>query len=236
MFDRLWFKNLAKDQIQPNLGVLALVILIYLGISFALGVVVGLGEIFGSIFDEIFDASGVGYAIMSFIGIIITYLVAGPLYVGLTKVYLSLTYSENPKASDVFYAFSSAKLFWGSVRLFLLMGIFIMLWTCLLIVPGILRSIDYMQAFYIFINNPEKSARECLKESIFLTRGHRGDVLLTQLSFILWALTPLIPIVGIFIYYGYVFPYLTATNANIHRFLVDEKYGNEGGFALEPQY
>jgi uncharacterized membrane protein len=236
MFNRVWFKDLAKEQIKPNLGPLALVLLIFLGISFALGMVIEIGVLVGMAMDGGLESGGAVTALFSLIGTALMYIILGPLLLGIQKVYLGLTHGETPKASDIFYAFSSSQLFWGAVRLYFLMSLFIALWLLLFIVPGIIRSIDYMQAFYLLIENPEKTARECLKESIFLTRGHRGDIFVTQLSFILWSFTSMIPIVGVFIVYGYVYPYIMTTMANIHRFLLDEKYGNSPGFAPQEQY
>jgi uncharacterized membrane protein len=226
MFNRVWFKDLAKEQIRPNLGPLALILIIFMGLMMAIEVVYFIFMMVGAGTDVIFESEGIATAVLSTVGAIAIYIFMGPFLLGIQKAYLALTYGEKPKPSDIFYAFTSAKLFWASVRLFLLMGLFVYLWTLLLIVPGIIRSIDYMQAFYILIANPEKSARECLRESIYLTKGHRGDIFVTQLSFILWSLTAMIPIVGIFIVYGYVYPYIMATMANIHRFLLDEKYGS----------
>jgi uncharacterized membrane protein len=226
MFNRVWFKDLAKEQIRPNIGQLAIILIIFLGISFGISLVVGIGEIIGVAIDAVLETDGLIYGISTLISAAIAYIFFGPLILGMQKVFLALTYGEKPKPSDIFYAFTSAKLFWASVRLFLLMILFIWLWMLLFIVPGIIRSIDYMQAWYILIANPEKSARECLRESIYLTKGHRADIFVTQLSFILWNMTAMIPLVGIFIFYGYVYPYIMATMANIHRFLLDEKYGS----------
>jgi uncharacterized membrane protein len=226
MFNRVWFKDLAKEQIRPNLGILALVLLIYIGISGGISGVLSVVTVFTAAMDAALETEGMITGITSLFITAVIYIIVGPLMLGIMKVYLALTYGEKPQAGDIFYAFKSARLFWASVRLYLLMMLFISLWMLLFIVPGILRSIDYMQAWYILIANPEKGARECLRESIYLTKGHRGDIFVTQLSFILWSFTPLIPIVGIFIFYGYVYPYIMATQANIHRFLLDEKYGN----------
>jgi uncharacterized membrane protein len=226
MFNRVWFKDLAKEQIRPNLGQLALIFIIYLGLMMAVEIVYYIIMMVGVGFDVVLESEGIVTGIFSTVGAVIMVIFTGPLLLGIQKAYLALTYGEKPKPSDIFYAFTSAKLFWGSVRLLLLMGVFIWLWTLLLIVPGIIRSIDYMQAFYILIANPDKTARECLRESIYLTKGHRGDIFVTSLSFILWSLTAMIPLVGIFIVYGYVYPYIMATQANIHRFLLDEKYGS----------
>ncbi|MDR0904451.1 MAG: DUF975 family protein [Ruminococcus sp.] len=235
MFNRVWFKKLAKDQIKPNLGPLALVLLVYLGIAFAAGMVVGIVNAIGVGIDASADTGGTMSLIFGVVGYIVMYIVIGPLVLGLQKAYLSLTYGEKPKASDIFYAFTSSKLFWTTVRLYLLMTLYVLLWSLLFIVPGIIATIDYMQAYYILIENPEKTASECLKESKLMTRGHRGDIFITQLSFILWGLTSLIPLVGIFIVYGYVYPYIMATQANIHRFLLDNQYSNSPGFSTEPQ-
>jgi uncharacterized membrane protein len=226
MFNRVWFKDLAKEQIRPNLGPLALIFVIYTAIVGGLYTVLYIGIIVAAGMDSVLESEGLITAFVSLISCAIYYIFFGPLLLGIQKAYIGLTYGEKPKVSDIFYAFTSAKLFWASVRLFLLMTLFVGLWSLLFIVPGIIRSIDYMQSWYLLIANPEKGARECLRESIYLTKGHRADIFVTSLSFILWSMTSMIPFVGIFIVYGYVYPYIMATMANIHRFLIDEKYGS----------
>ncbi len=79
------------------------------------------------------------------------------------------------------------------VRIFvtqLLSGIFIMLWTLLLIVPGIIKAISYSLVNIILSDEKYKdlSYMDVLKKSETLMNGHKMDYFVLQLSFIGWHL------------------------------------------------
>ena len=72
------------------------------------------------------------------------------------------------------------------IALSALKNIFIVLWSLLFIIPGIVKSYSYMLANFISRENPEKSATECLDESRKLMDGHKMDMFLFDLSFFGW--------------------------------------------------
>ena len=72
-------------------------------------------------------------------------------------------------------------------------------------------------AVFIFCDDPEKGALECIRESKEMTRGYKGQLFVLDLSFILWHILCIIPFVSI-----YVEPYVTTTKANFYRALRGE--------------
>ena len=76
------------------------------------------------------------------------------------------------------------RITWGM----LLMTIKIILWTLLLIVPGILKTFSYAMTPYILVDNPELSASEAIHKSSEMMDGHRFDLFYLYLSFIGWFL------------------------------------------------
>lgn len=69
--------------------------------------------------------------------------------------------------------------------------IYIILWTLLLIVPGIVKSYGYSQAELIFKDTVDRTGkipkpRDCLKQSEELMMGHKMDLFSLGLSFIGW--------------------------------------------------
>lgn len=96
----------------------------------------------------------------------------------------------------------------------ILMSIFIFLWSLLLIVPGIIATYRYSMAMYIFFDDPDKGALQCIRESKEMTRGYKGQLFVLDLSFLGWYLLCIIPFVGI-----YVQPYTEVTKANYYRAL-----------------
>ncbi len=74
------------------------------------------------------------------------------------------------------------------ILLNILEGIFILLWSFLLVVPGIIAAYRYRQAIYILIDHPEKSVMQCIRESKQMMDGHKAELFWLDLSMIGWLL------------------------------------------------
>ena len=111
------------------------------------------------------------------------------------------------------------------------MCLFIMLWSCLCYIPGIIAMLRYSQAFYILAEDPNKGIRQCVNESKELMSGHLWEFFVLQLSFILWYL-----LTGVTcgIASLYVTPYTEITNAGYYLSLKPEQ-SYDGGYGYDPQ-
>lgn len=198
-FTRAEIKEQAKAQLKGKVWMLFLCALVVAVIS---GIISGISTAL-----QTSGSSGLG-AIVSLIGSI---LVTPPLSVGLVMVYLNVTYGEEPKVGTLFEPYK--KCFGKSIALTLLVGIFVVLWSCLLVIPGIIMAYAYSQSFRIMVENPELSAMECIKESKRIMKGRKLDLFVLQLSFILWILLVMVTfgIAGI-----YVYPYMQLTETNFY--------------------
>lgn len=135
-----------------------------------------------------------------FIGWIALILLTGPLYVGVSWVYLAISRKELP---DVAYMFSGFKEFGRTFLAYLLICIFTFLWSLLLIVPGIIKAYSYSQTFFILRDNPNISALDAITESRHMMNGHKGRLFGLSLTFLLWYLIPIaVGIVGVIIIAG----------------------------------
>ena len=113
--------------------------------------------------------------------------------------------------------------------LIILQIVFIFLWSLLLVIPGIIAAYRYSFAVYVMIDHPEMSAMDCLRESKRLTTGYKRQLFLLDLSFILWFLLTMVPIVG-YIAQVYVTPYMESARVLYYeqiRALQDGKPANE---------
>ena len=113
--------------------------------------------------------------------------------------------------------------------LIILQIVFIFLWSLLLVIPGIIAAYRYSFAVYVMIDHPEMSAMDCLRESKRLTTGYKRQLFLLDLSFILWFLLTMIPVVG-YIAQVYVTPYMESAKVLYYeqiRALQDGKPANE---------
>lgn len=109
--------------------------------------------------------------------------------------------------------FSSAAYLLKALGLCLMMGIFVTLWSLLLIIPGIVASLRYSQAIFIMVENPDKGVFECIRESKNMMDGRLWEFFVLNLSFILWNLLGL---VTCGLAYIYVSPYMNVTLANYY--------------------
>jgi uncharacterized membrane protein len=123
-----------------------------------------------------------GISSLVFIGPLV---LGGPLALGYTGYFLKKSRSETVKLENLFDGF---KQFGSSFLLYLLQGIFIMLWSCLLIIPGIVKSFSYSMAFYIIKDNPNIGALEAIAQSRKMMVGYKGKLFCLYLSFVGWGL------------------------------------------------
>lgn len=68
----------------------------------------------------------------------------------------------------------------------LLRGLYVALWTMLLIIPGIIAAYSYAMTDYILAENPEMTAGEAINYSKQMMDGNKGRLFCLQLSFIGW--------------------------------------------------
>lgn len=185
MISRVELKEQAKKQLKGKVWILFLCMLIVSAISGVVGII-------------------------PYVGIIGTFLLMPPLYLGLMKVYLNVTYGDEPKVETVFEGFQN---FSKSVLLYLQITIFTFLWSLLFVVPGIIKALSYSMSTYILAEHPDMTASEALAESKKIMDGHKMDLFVLQLSFILWAL-----LCGITcgIASIYVTPYMSLTMTNFY--------------------
>ena len=118
-------------------------------------------------------------------------------------------------------------LFFKLFMLSLLTGIFIFLWSLLLIFPGIIASYRYRQAIYILLDNPKKSALQCIRESKEMMKGHKGELFVMDLSFIGWSILSNIP------YVGYLAQIWTVPYINLSYALYYEKLSGRDIYAAD---
>lgn len=74
------------------------------------------------------------------------------------------------------------------ILLQLVSGVFIFLWSLLLIIPGIVASYRYRMAPYVLLDNPDCGVMEALRVSKELMRGHKAELFVFDLSFLPWLL------------------------------------------------
>lgn len=101
----------------------------------------------------------------------------------------------------------------GIIQTMFVKGLFTFLWTLLLIIPGIVKSYAYRMVPYILADNPNIGVSRAISLSNEMTRGHKFDMFVLDLSFIGWYLLGILALgVGVL----FVMPYENATNAELY--------------------
>lgn len=102
--------------------------------------------------------------------------------------------------------------FWRILLLSLVESVLILLWSLLLIVPGIIAAYRYSMATYVLLDHPEYGVMDCIRESKSLTEGRKGELFVLDLSFLGWLLLSCLPYIG-YLVSVWVTPYYALTHA-----------------------
>jgi uncharacterized membrane protein len=147
-------------------------------------------------------------------------LLAGGLYISLAAIFLAVVNkNKKPAVEDVLIGYKNGNFGRGLVG-YIRYEVFILLWSLLLIVPGIVKTYAYAQMFYLMADNPKLDPGEAQKKSIAMMDGHKGEMFVLHLSFIPWILLGSITFGLAFIYVG---PYMEATMAKYYNYLKTQK-------------
>jgi uncharacterized membrane protein len=148
------------------------------------------------------------------IGWIVNLIIGGPIGFGLCYYFLSFTREKNPVLEDLFKGFS---IFGKTFIAYLLMAIFTLLWTLLLIVPGIIAAISYSMTFYVMADNNEMSGQDAITKSKQLMMGNKYRYFCLLCRFIGWFLLCILSLgIGLL----WLIPYVMASNARFYETLI----------------
>lgn len=101
---------------------------------------------------------------------VVCFVIGGTVQLGYAKFNLALVDHREACFSDLFSQFSR---FGDGFLLNLLMTIFVVLWSLLLVIPGIIASYSYAMAPYILYENPGMRPTAAIKASKELMRGNK---------------------------------------------------------------
>ena len=140
-------------------------------------------------------------------------LVFGPLYVGLSKLYLGASRKNNDKNNLAVLIDGFRSNLANNILAGLLSNIFISLWSILFVIPGIVKSYSYSMTYYILNDHPEYTATEAITASRKMMDGYKMKAFLLDLSFIGWnILGSLVCGIGVL----WVYPYQQAARAELY--------------------
>ena len=151
-----------------------------------------------------FAASGVGKTLWKI-------FISNPFYVGSGR-YTTLASYRKYDFQNIFFPFSERR-YLKTVMTLLLRDIYIMLWSLLLVIPGIIKAYSYFMVPYILAENPNISRERAFEISKRATSGEKWRMFLFDLSFFGWYLLGALCFgIGVL----FVVPYYAAAHAELY--------------------
>ncbi len=191
--------------------------------------------------EEIASSPNFGIIMATFIGIFIFAMIISlalsiflltPLDTGCKKFFMEAGRTRRYELGNIVFAFNSNYM--NVVKIMFLMRLKIFLWTLLFIIPGIVKTYEYLMIPYIVAENPNISSEEAFARSRELMTGNKWHAFLLGLSFIGWIFLSLL-LCGIPLIF-YVAPYIAATDAELYLTLkgdIKEWNMNQGGYGAQ---
>lgn len=142
-----------------------------------------------------------------------------PLSWGYTIYFLNIVREQEVGLKTMFAGYFFKCL--GKVLFTMLLKmIYLILWTLLLVVPGIIKSMSYAMTEYILMDNPDIDATDAIHRSRVMMDGHKMKLFLMYLSFIGWAILCLFTLgLGFLL----LMPYIHASMAAFYQDLLREE-------------
>ena len=110
-------------------------------------------------------------------------ILGGVIQLGYAKHLLKQHDRQEASISDLFSEFE--RFGQGFAQRFL-RGLYIYLWSLLLVIPGIIADLSYSMTPYIMAEHPDMTASEAIAASKALMNGHKWELFVLHLTFIGW--------------------------------------------------
>jgi uncharacterized membrane protein len=147
-------------------------------------------------------------------------LVLLPLYIGYLWTFLSVIRTgEKINVSSLFQAFSEISTYVKILGTYLVMMVYLILWSLLLLIPGIIKAFSYSQTYFVLKDHPDIGINAAIKKSRKLMDGYKWKFFVLQLSFLGWGILCVLSLgIGFF----WLAPYMSASYAAFYNDLVNE--------------
>ena len=144
--------------------------------------------------------------------------IVNPLEVGICRFFRK-NLSETANFREVCYAFDHH--YKNTVKIMFFRGLYVFLWSLLLLIPGIIKAYEYRMIPYILEENPGIDKEEAFARSRTMMSGNLWKAFVLDLAFLGWYILSglTLGILGIF----YVNPYAAQTRAALYQKLKETK-------------
>ena len=174
----------------------------------------------GAEFWTVFAGIATYIAIFAVITGIALFILGSIVEVGYMKFNLDLV--DRKKEAEIGTMFGYFQFWKTAACARLLQSVYVLLWSLLFIIPGIIASYSYAMTSYILAENPELTASEAIERSKQMMSGNRWRLFCVQISFIGWDILSALLTFGI----GglWITPYKQAATAAFYREISGTEY------------
>ena len=148
---------------------------------------------------------------------LVQFILGGTVQLGYTQILLKQYQHMEFEMGELFSQFHRFKQ--GFLQSFLRI-LYIVLWSLLFIIPGIIKSFAYAMTPFLMADNPSMTAKEAIAASKELMDGHKGKLFILGLTFIGW---DILAILSLGIGFLWLNPYKEATYAAFYRDLIIQR-------------
>jgi len=141
---------------------------------------------------------------------LITLIIGGPFWLGISIFSLAIARKQEARLEQIFDGF---KNFGNALAAYLLMLVFIFLWTLLLIIPGIIAALSYSMTFFIMADDPTIEPMAAIDKSKAMMNGYKWKYFGMNLMFFGLVLLSLFTL-GIALLW--VIPYIGVSSAKFY--------------------
>lgn len=144
------------------------------------------------------------------VGNITLFFISGSMYLGL----IYFTFSIIDQKPQISLLFKGLKYIFKCFGAYFMMAVFIILWSLLLIIPGIIACFAYSMTFFIIAQNPTIGVFDAIKQSKELMYGYKWKFFCLGLRFFGWFIVGLLTLGIAFIF---IFPYYNVSIAHFYK-------------------
>ena len=178
-------KSEAKSIFGPYYIYCLIIVMIYSAVMGAPGFF-SAGQL---VMEKMSVSQSISQTVMLLSSVIVIFVVI-PMEVGVKRFFLNLTRGE-AEMGDIIAPFKNSLS--RTVIILILRNIKIMLWSCLLIVPGIYKAYEYAMVPYILAEQPGIQTKHAFERSKKMMAGNKLNLFKLQISFLGWYILALIP-------------------------------------------
>lgn len=154
------------------------------------------------------------FFMLTVIGLLFGIFVVNPIAVGKCRFFIANR--QNRGGYDQIFSLFRSGVYLNVVKTMFLRDLYTVLWSLLLIVPGIVKSYEYSMIPYILAENPQIDSSRAFAVSRSMTNGEKAAIFILDWSFLGWMILGVMACgVGTL----FVAPYIQATYAELYEVL-----------------